>query len=271
MSASVWSSIWRRCAVRNISGRASLISPSVASTVNLEATKINHCPEEAQLRRWLPLRCGAITKKEGMMPFFDESDGKRVAATVLKMQNVEVMMHRTVEENGYFACQVGYGSKDPQKSSRQMLGHFASKKVNPKEKVAEFRVKNEQGLLPLSTLIKPSFFKPGQYVDLRSISKGKGFAGVMKRHNFKGLRASHGTSVMHRHGGSYGQNQDPGRILPGKKMPGHLGHQQVTIQNVQVLKVDNENGVIIVKGSVAGPKGSFVKIQDAIKKLPLVK
>lgn len=202
------------------------------------------------------------------MPYFDETNGKRIATTVLKMENVEVMMHRTVEENGYIACQVGYGSKHPEKISRQMLGHFASKMVNPKEEVAEFRVKTKAGLLPLGTLIKPSYFKPGQFVDLRSISKGKGFAGVMKRHNFKGLRATHGTSVMHRHGGSFGQNQDPGRILPGKKMPGHLGHQQVTIQNVQVVKVDNDNGVILVKGSVAGPKGSFVKIQDAIKKPP---
>lgn len=252
--------------IRNSSTRPSLIAPSVASSMYVEAQKVNHCPEQAQLRRWLPLRCGALSKKEGMMPFFDETNGKRIAATVLKLDNVEVLMHRTVRENGYFACQIGYGSKHPAKVSRQLLGHFASKLVNPKEKVSEFRVKSKSGLLPLGTLIKPSFFHPGQYVDLRSISKGKGFAGVMKKYNFKGLRASHGTSIMHRHGGSYGQNQDPGRILPGKKMPGHMGNKQVTIQNAQILKIDDDNGVVLVKGSVAGPKGGFVKIQDAIKK-----
>lgn len=202
------------------------------------------------------------------MPFFDQATGKRIAATVLSLDNVEVLMHRTVEENGYTACQVGYGIKHPSKVSRPLLGHFASKFVNPKEKVTEFRVKNDTGLLPLGTLIKPSFFKSGQYVDLRSISKGKGFAGVMKKYNFKGLKASHGVSIAHRHGGSFGQNQDPGRILPGKKMPGHMGNKNVTIQNVQVLEVDDEKGVVLVKGSVAGPNGAFVKIQDAIKKPP---
>ncbi|QLL30316.1 hypothetical protein HG536_0A01330 [Torulaspora globosa] len=268
MVKSVWPNVRGVRFLGNSSTRPSLVAPSVVSTVPLQAGKINHCAEQAQLRRWLPVRCGALCKKEGMMPFFDETTGKRVAATVLSLNNVEVMMHRTVEKNGYTACQVGYGLKHPSKVSRQLLGHFASKFVNPKEKVAEFRVKNESGLLPLGTLIKPSFFKSGQFVDLRSISKGKGFAGVMKRHNFKGLKASHGVSIMHRHGGSYGQNQDPGRILPGKKMPGHMGSQQVTIQNVQVLKVDDAKGVVLVKGSVAGPKGAFVKIQDAIKKPP---
>ena len=203
-----------------------------------------------------------------MIPYFDDATGKRVAATVLELNNVEVIMHRTLSENGYFACQVGYGNKHPEKVSRQLLGHFASKIVNPKEKVTEFRVKNKTGLLPLGTLIKPSFFQPGQYVDLRSISKGKGFAGVMKRYNFKGLKASHGVSVSHRKGGSYGQNQTPGRVLPGKKMPGHMGAQQVTIQNSQVLEIDDENGVVIVKGSVAGPNGGYVRVQDAIKKAP---
>lgn len=268
MSKSLWPNLCKLTFVRNSSTRPVLIAPSVVNTINLEAPKINHCHEQAQLRRWLPLRCGAISKKEGMMPFFDETNGKRVAATVLKLDNVEVMMHRTVEENGYIACQVGYGSKHPAKVSRQLLGHYASKYVNPKEEVSEFRIKTNAGLLPLGTLIKPSFFKAGQYVDLKSISKGKGFAGVMKKYNFKGLKASHGVSIMHRHGGSYGQNQDPGRILPGKKMPGHMGNKNVTIQNVQVLKVDDENGVILVKGSVAGPNGSFVKIQDSIKKPP---
>ncbi|SCU88946.1 LAME_0E01706g1_1 [Lachancea meyersii CBS 8951] len=257
-----------RFQTRFASSRASLTAPSIISTIPSSTPVINHCPEQAQLRRRLPERCGAITVKRGMIPVFDEATGKRVAATVLELSNVEVLMNRTVQDNGYFACQVGFGDKRPDKVSRQMLGHFASKIVNPKEKVVEFRVKTESGLLPPGTVIKPSFFQEGQYVDLRSISKGKGFVGVMKRYNFKGLKASHGVSVSHRHGGSYGQNQTPGRVLPGKKMPGHMGAEQVTIQNSQVLKVDDENRVVIVKGSVAGPNGSYVRIQDAIKKAP---
>ncbi|SCV02212.1 LANO_0F16006g1_1 [Lachancea nothofagi CBS 11611] len=253
---------------RSASSRAILAAPSIVSSIPTTAPVINHCPEQAQLRRRLPNRCGALSLKRGMIPFFDEASGNRVAATVLELNNVEVIMHRTLKDNGYIACQVGFGDKHPEKVSRQMLGHFASKIVNPKEKVVEFRVKTESGLLPLGSLIKPSFFQPGQYVDLRSVSKGKGFTGVMKRYNFKGLKASHGVSVSHRKGGSYGQNQTPGRVLPGKKMPGHMGVQQVTIQNSQVLKIDDENGVVIVKGSVAGPKGGYVRIQDAIKKAP---
>lgn len=254
--------------VRFISTRPKLVSPSVASITPSIAPIPKHSPIEAQKRRRLPLRCGALVKKSGMMPYFDEKTGERIASTVLQFNNLEVIMHRTLSVNGYFACQVGYGNKSAQKTSRQLLGHFASKLVNPKEKLVEFQVKDESGLLPLGTVIKPSFFRVGEFIDLKSISKGKGFAGVMKRHGFKGLKASHGVSVSHRKGGSYGQNQTPGRVLPGKKMPGHMGVQQVTIQNSQILKIDDENGVIIVKGSVAGPTGTFVKIQDSIKKPP---
>ena len=179
---------------------------------------------------------------------------------------MEVTLHRTVKDNKYWACQVGFGNKHPEKVTRQLLGHFAAHNVNPKEKTTEFRVKTEEGLLPVGTLIKPSWFKVGQYVDLQSVSKGKGFQGVMKRYGFKGLKASHGVSVSHRKGGSYGQNQTPGRVLPGKKMPGHMGVDTVTIQNIQVLDVNDEKGTVLVKGSVAGPTGCFVKIQDSIKK-----
>ncbi|CCE61573.1 hypothetical protein TPHA_0A04980 [Tetrapisispora phaffii CBS 4417] len=256
--------------IRNLSSRSSLVAPSIANSIHLEDPKINHSPEKAILRKWLPKRCGAITQKKVMMPYFDPATGNRIAATVLQFNNVEVMMHKTVKDHGYFANQVGFGDKNPKKISRQMLGHFAKTVVNPKDRVAEFRVKDESGLLPLNTLIKPSFFTPGQYIDIKSVSKGKGFAGVMKRHHFKGLRASHGTSIMHRHGGSFGQNQDPGRVLPGKKMPGRMGGKNTTIQNSQVLKIDDENNVLLVKGPVSGPKGSYVKIQDAIKKPPTI-
>lgn len=271
MSSNVWRSIQRYNyiglnQIRNLSTRPVLIAPSVVSTIKLEPPSINHSPERAHKRKWLPQRCGIIAQKVGMMPFFNAETGERMAATVLKLNNVEVMLHRTIQENGYFACQVGYGNKNPKKVPRSLLGDYAAKLVNPKLEVSEFMVKNEKGLLPIGTILKPSFFEVGQYVDARSVSKGKGFAGVMKRYNFAGLRASHGTSIMHRHGGSYGNNQDPGRILPGKKMPGRMGGQNVTIQNVKILKVDDEHNVIWVKGAIPGANGSFVKIQDAIKK-----
>lgn len=270
-STSPTSKVWTRLfSYTSRVERAQLFAPSVIETVNQDAPEISHSPEKALERRRLPLRCGAITRKVGMMPFYEEETGKRIAATVLEMNNVEVILHRTAQMNQYWACQVGYGNKSPEKVTRQLLGHFASHTVNPKEKVCEFRVKNEEGLLPLGTLLKPSWFKIGQFVDLRSVSKGKGFQGVMKRYGFKGLKASHGVSVSHRKGGSYGQNQTPGRILPGKKMPGHMGVDTVTIQNVQVLDVNDELGTVTVKGSVAGPSGCFVKIQDAIKKNPPV-
>lgn len=252
--------------MRPLTTKAVLIAPSVRNTTKLEQPIINHSPEQAASRKWLPKRCGIITEKKGMVPYFDPETGRRIGATILQVNNVEVLMHKTAETDGYYACQVGYGAKDYKKVTRQMLGHFASKYVNPKLKVSEFRVKAPEGLLPLGTVLKPSFFKEGQYIDIKSTSKGKGFAGVMKKYHFKGLRASHGTSIMHRHGGSYGQNQDPGRVLPGRKMPGRMGGEQVTIQNAQIIKVDDTNGVIWVKGPVSGPKGTFVKIQDAIKK-----
>lgn len=252
--------------IKFYSTRPSLIAPSVVQTIKTVAPEINHSPQQAFKRKWIPKRCGAITEKVGMLPYFDTKTGERTAATLLKLNNVEVIMHRILEKNGYYACQVGYGDRNPKNLSRQLLGHFAANLVNPKVKSAEFKVANEQGLLDLGTVLKPSFFEVGKFLDIRSVSKGKGFAGVMKKYHFKGLRASHGTSVMHRHGGSYGQNQDPGRILPGKKMPGRMGGINVTVQNVEILKVDDGNNVIWVKGSVPGPNGSIVKIQDAIKK-----
>lgn len=257
-----------RTLVRNLYTRPALISPDAIGEQRLEAPPINHTITQAHLRKWLPLRTGILAQKRGMMPYFDTETGRRIPVTILELNNVEVLMHRTMDKNGYYACQIGYGDRNPNKLNRAILGHFAGCHVNPKAKVAEFRVKDEAGLLPIGTLLKPSFFTEGQYVDARSISKGKGFAGVMKRHNFAGLKASHGTSLAHRHGGSYGQHQDPGRVLPGKKMPGRMGGKQVTIQNVEIVKVDDASNVIWVKGSIPGPKGSYVKLQDAIKKPP---
>lgn len=267
-----WAGIGRRGVsaqlqtLRYYAARPQLTAASVVNTIKTVAPPINHCKEAAFKRKWLANRCGAVVQKVGMLPYFDEATGDRIAATVLKLDNVEVMLHRTLEKDGYYASQVGFGDKNPRNVTRQLLGHYAATMVNPKVATAEFKVPSAEQLLPLGTVIKPSFWEPGQYLDVRSVSKGKGFAGVMKKYHFKGLRASHGTSVMHRHGGSYGMNQDPGRVLPGKKMPGRMGGINVTVQNVKVLKVDDANNVIWVKGSVPGANGSIVKIQDALKK-----
>lgn len=251
----------------------STISPSISpdllkSTSNSIASKQNNVSQRLS-NKWLPHRTGVIGKKLGMSPFFDLETGHRIACTVVELNNVEVLLHRTPEVNGYWALQVGYGNLDnPLRETRQMLGHFAKIGVNPKEKVCEFQFADSNGLLPVGTLLKPSFFKLNQFVDCQSVSKGKGFAGVMKRHNFKGQPASHGNSLTHRHGGSYGQHQDPGRILPGKKMPGRMGGHNVTLQNLQVMKIDDVNSVLWIKGAIPGPKGSFVKIQDSFKRPP---
>ncbi|KAL6946876.1 54S ribosomal protein L9, mitochondrial [Hanseniaspora vineae] len=250
--------------------RPQLVAPEVAlAQVKPQLNILKHSPEAALIRKRLPYRSGVLAKKQGMVPYFDEKTGNRYPATVLEMNNVEVILNRTFAEHGYYANQIGYGDVSPKKLTRALLGHFSSKEVNPKLEVAEFRVKDEKGLLPPATLLKPSWFREGQYVDCKSVSKGKGFQGVMKRHNFHGQPASHGNSKTHRHGGSIGQNQTPGRVLPGTKMPGHMGHQNCTLQKLEVLKVDDKLGVILIKGSVAGPKGAMVKIMDTIKMDPL--
>lgn len=250
----------------------STISPSINPdlfTSNSAATiKLRKIVQRSP-NKWLPQRTGVIGKKIGMAPFFDPHTGDRIACTIIEMNNVEVLLHRTPEINGYWALQIGYGNlANPLRATRQMLGHFSKVGVNPKEKVCEFQFSDSNGLLPVGTLLKPSFFKLNQFVDCQAVSKGKGFAGVMKRHNFKGQPASHGNSLTHRHGGSYGQHQDPGRILPGKKMPGRMGGHNVTLQNLQVMKIDDINNVLWIKGAIPGSKGSFVKIQDSIKRSP---
>ncbi|CAL9733464.1 large ribosomal subunit protein uL3m [Monosporozyma servazzii] len=247
--------------------RPQLLAPS---TITKEATTPKNHITQRSPSKWLPQRTGVIGKKLGMMPYFDPTTGDRIACTVVEMNNVEVLMQRTPEINGYFALQIGYGTqRNPLKLSRQLLGHLAKVQVNPKSKICEFQFKDQNGLLTPGTLLKPSFFKQSQFIDVQAISKGKGFAGVMKRHNFKGQPASHGNSLTHRHGGSYGMHQDPGRILPGKKMPGRMGGINVTLQNLQIIKIDDENNVLWIKGAIPGSNGSYVKIQDSIKK-PLI-
>ncbi|KAJ5323018.1 hypothetical protein N7541_006190 [Penicillium brevicompactum] len=225
---------------------------------------------EAALRRKansLPLRSGAITTKKGMTAIFDPETGKRIPCTVLQLDRVEVLSHKTVAKHGYWAVQVGAGWKHPRNVTKALLGHFSVNGLSPKRHIYEFRVKDEAGLLPVGESIEAGWFQEGQYVDTRSNTKGKGFAGVMKRHGFGGQDRSHGVSLTHRSMGSSGPGQGGGsRVYPGKKMAGNMGNVQNTVQNLKILKVDSANGIVVVSGAVSGPKGCTVRIQDAIKK-----
>jgi len=210
------------------------------------------------------LRTGLIAKKVGMTRLFME-DGKQIPVTVLSLENLQVVAQRTADTNGYTAVQLGAGNAKAKRTSKAMRGHFAAAKVEPKRKVAEFRVAPENMINVGETLTANHYFE-GQYVDVCGTSIGKGFAGAMKRHNFGGLRATHGVSISHRSHGSTGQCQDPGKVFKGKKMAGHMGAAKVTTQNLQVVKTDADRGVIMVKGAVPGSKGGWVTIKDAVKK-----
>jgi len=209
-------------------------------------------------------RSGVIAKKLGMTRLFLE-DGKQVPVTVLQLDNLQVVAQRTVETDGYTAVQLGAGEAKAKRVSAAMRGHFAKANVAPKRKLAEFRVSPE-ALIEVGAEISAEHYNAGQFVDIAGTSIGKGFAGAMKRHNFGGLRASHGVSISHRSHGSTGQCQDPGKVFKGKKMAGHLGAVRVTTQNIQVVKTDADRGLIMVKGSVPGAKGGWVTIKDAVKK-----
>ncbi|KAM0335245.1 hypothetical protein ACHAQA_000289 [Verticillium albo-atrum] len=224
-------------------------------------------PAAALARKELttPLRTGVLAIKKGMTSVFVGK--KRVPATVLQLDQVQVLASRTRATHGYWAVQVGLGQKEPRNVTRPMLGYFEARGVFPKRHIAEFRVKNETGLLPVGAQLSPDWFQKGQYVDVRSNSRGQGFAGGMKRHGFAGQGASHGNSKNHRTMGTAGPSQGSGsRVLPGKKMPGRMGNEQTTVQNLTVLQVDNELGIVVVSGPVAGPKGCIVKLQDAVKR-----
>ncbi|WP_420857343.1 50S ribosomal protein L3 [Marivivens marinus] len=210
------------------------------------------------------LRSGVIAKKVGMTRLFME-DGKQIPVTVLQLDNLQVVAQRTQDKDGYTAVQLGAGTAKAKRTTKAMRGHFAAAKVEPKRKVAEFRV-SPDNLIEVGEEIVASHYNEGQFVDVSGTSIGKGFAGAMKRHNFGGLRASHGVSISHRSHGSVGQCQDPGRIFKGKKMAGHMGAARVTTQNLQVVRTDVDRGLIMVKGAVPGSKGGWVTIKDAVKK-----
>lgn len=210
------------------------------------------------------MRSGLILQKLGMTRVFKE-DGTHIPVTVLKLDNCQVVAQRTVERDGYTAVQLGSGLAKVKRTSRAMRGHFAKAHVEPKRRLAEFRV-SPDNMIDVGAELMADHFIEGQRVDATGISIGKGFAGAMKRHNFGGLRASHGVSISHRAHGSTGQCQDPGKVFKGKKMAGHMGDVRVTMQNLTVVKTDIERGLILVKGAVPGSKGGWVLLRDAMKK-----
>ncbi|MFZ1727119.1 MAG: 50S ribosomal protein L3 [Albidovulum sp.] len=210
------------------------------------------------------LRSGVIAKKLGMTRLFLE-DGRQVPVTVLQLDNLQVVAQRTAEKDGYSAVQLGAGTAKAKRTTAAMRGHFAKANVAPKRKIAEFRV-SADNMIGVGEEITADHYFAGQFVDVAGTSIGKGFAGAMKRHNFGGLRASHGVSVSHRSHGSTGQCQDPGKVFKGKKMAGHLGAVRVTTQNLQVIRTDSDRGLIMIKGSVPGSKGGWVTVKDAVKK-----
>ena len=209
------------------------------------------------------MRTGVIAKKVGMTRFFDEA-GNDVPVTVLSLDGCQVTAQRTKDKDGYVALQLGAGAKKAKNTSKAMRGHFAKAQVEPKRVVAEFRVE-EDGLIDVGAELTADHFIEGQKVDVCGLTVGKGFAGAMKRWNFGGLRATHGVSVSHRSHGSTGNRQDPGKVFKNKKMAGHLGQERVTTLNVTVWRIDTERGLIMLKGSVPGTEGTYVRIRDAVK------
>jgi large subunit ribosomal protein L3 len=210
------------------------------------------------------MRSGIIAKKVGMTRLFME-DGKQIPVTVLQLDALQVVAQRTDEKDGYTAVQLGAGTAKTKRTSQAMRGHFAAANVAPKRKVAEFRVTGDC-LIDVGAEISAEHYLAGQKVDVSGTSIGKGFQGAMKRHNFGGLRATHGVSISHRSHGSTGQCQDPGKVFKGKKMAGHMGAVRVTTQNLEVVKTDADRGLIMIKGAVPGSKGGWVTVKDAVKK-----
>jgi len=210
------------------------------------------------------MRTGLIVQKLGMTRIFDE-DGVHVPVTVLKLDNVKVVAHKTQSRDGYTAVQLSSGIAKVKNVTKPLRGHYAKAKVEPARKLVEFRV-DEQNLPPIGAELAATHFLPGQYIDVTGMTVGKGFAGVMKRWNFRGLEASHGVSVSHRSHGSTGQRQDPGKVFKGKKMAGHLGVERVTISGLQVVSTDEQRGYIYVRGAVPGAENGYVLVKDAVKR-----
>lgn len=209
------------------------------------------------------LRSGLLAKKIGMTHIYDDA-GTHIPVTVLSLEGCQVVAHKTDERDGYSAMQFGAGIARPKRVSKAERERFAKAKVTPKIKLCEFRV-TADNLIEVGATMKADHFVAGQKVDASGISIGKGFSGVIKRHNFSGLRATHGVSISHRSHGSTGQCQNPGKVFKGKKMAGHMGAVRVTTQNLEIARTDVEDGLILIKGAVPGTKGGWVEICDAVK------
>jgi large subunit ribosomal protein L3 len=209
------------------------------------------------------MRSGVIAQKVGMTRVYNDA-GEHVPVTVLRMENCQVVAQRTEEKNGYTAVQLGVGLSKVKNTTKALRGHFAKASVEPKAKLAEFRV-SPDNLLDVGAEITADHFVAGQKVDVTGTTVGKGFQGVIKRHHFGGGRATHGNSVSHRTHGSTGQRQDPGKVFKGKKMAGHMGSLRVTTQNVEVVSTDTDRGLILIRGAVPGSKGSWILVRDAAK------
>jgi large subunit ribosomal protein L3 len=210
------------------------------------------------------MRTGMIAQKVGMTRVFDDQ-GEHIPVTVLKVDGCEVVSVKTEEKHGYNAVQLGVGKAKVKNVSKPVRGHYAKAKVEPKKKLAEFRV-SADALLDVGAEITVEHFVQGQHVDVVGTTIGKGFAGAMKRHNFRGLEATHGVSISHRSHGSTGHSQNPGKVFKGKKMAGHMGDSRVTVQNLKVVSTDPDRGLILLYGNVPGADGGFVLVSDAVKR-----
>ncbi|WP_422346249.1 50S ribosomal protein L3 [Parasphingorhabdus sp.] len=210
------------------------------------------------------MRTGVIAKKMGMTRLFQE-DGRHVPVTVLSLEQCQVVGARKQDPDGYYAVQLGAGARKAKNVNKPQREAFAKAEVEPKARVAEFRVESEEGLLPVGATITADHFIAGQMVDIQGVTQGKGFAGAMKRWGFGGMRATHGVSISHRAHGSTGQNQDPGKVFKGKKMAGHMGAKNRTQQNLEIVRTDAARGLIFVRGSVPGSKGGWLLVKDAVK------
>ena len=210
------------------------------------------------------MRTGVIAKKMGMTRLFQD-DGRHVPVTVLSLEQCQVVGARKQDPDGYFAVQLGAGARKAKNVNKPQREAFAKAEVEPKARVAEFRVESEEGLLPVGATITADHFIAGQMVDIQGVTQGKGFAGAMKRWGFGGMRATHGVSISHRAHGSTGQNQDPGKVFKGKKMAGHMGARNRTQQNLEIVRTDAARGLIFVRGSVPGSKGGWLLVKDAMK------
>jgi large subunit ribosomal protein L3 len=209
------------------------------------------------------MRSGVIAQKVGMTRVYNDA-GEHIPVTVLRVDNCQVVAQRTDEKNGYTAVQLGVGLSKVKNTPKAMRGHFSAASIEPKAKLAEFRVSSDN-LIDVGQEITAEHFVTGQLVDVTGTTIGKGFAGAMKRHNFGGLRATHGVSVSHRSHGSTGSNQDPGRVWKGKRMAGHMGQTRITTQNLEIVSTDTDRGLILVKGAVPGSKGAWILVRDAVK------